>query len=927
MSTETLTKQQIYAPMPIKTQVQAIFESDSAADCVALVWPEELEAAEFVNEVDGKPTRFVYCPSELAMREALVDYSQAREPLVLVSKYNEVQLAKDVLARLWRNAPQQISPWKNLQQFIKVREIDPRLKKNGGWIAKALLGRLDQYQHKVSFGEVLDQENAWKALALAYLDYREPTLDLQSLFSWSANGGGAALVNQLPADLKENLEDWLKLGLLKSSALVNAMLLAGQADDLLSIGLACSVLYYPGIEQLSSVDTTQLHISRGVFKERYVAGRHFEQGLLQQFGSEAVKSVVLLLEQRGYQAMDASLGKAEQILASLDLAPIVGLSTVLPASLQSRLGRYAHALNGVLGGGSTGLAEAALAEVHLHVLAGFAAQQETMHRAEMALRLAKWLRQAPESSANTGAAIREYIEQGCFADWARSVVWPGDVHEDLGKVYHQLTERASKQREAQNKAFSQHMNGIARGDVLADNFIPVESALDRLVAPIAKENPVFLLVLDGMSEAVYRELSEDLVQHHWLEVRAEANQCDSCLIAALPTVTQVSRCSLLSGFLQGGAAADEKKAFSAHPELKKLASTRFPPTVFHKQDLVQAGSGALSSDVRSKLANTEYRVLAAVINAIDDQLSSSSQVSVDWTLKRLSLVRQVLEAAREAGRVVIITSDHGHVLDHDSFYQPSSAASNDNGGERYQLAADDISEHEIALTGKRVVTASNAVVLPWTERLRYTKSKNMGYHGGASLQEVVIPLGVFVSASHIAALPGWVEVPRYLPEWWQSESIVVENKEGNFTNNPSAAASHATKKSKKAKDSAAVAEVMDDMFASPIEIASHASVQGPAWIDALFASSVYLQAKGRAGRTAVKEEQLRALIELLNLQQGQAMEAAVLRQLAMPKLRLRGFLAGAQKLLNIDGYPILSVDRESQTIKLSISDLKKQFEL
>ena len=156
---------------------------------------------------------------------------------------------------------------------------------------------------------------------------------------------------------------------------------------------------------------------------------------------------------------------------------------------------------------------------------------------------------------------------------------------------------------------------------------------------------------------------------------------------------------------------------------------------------------------------------------------------------------------------------------------------------------------------------------------------------------------------------------------------MVENKEGNFTNNPSAAASHATKKSKKAKDSAAVAEVMDDMFASPIEIASHASVQGPAWIDALFASSVYLQAKGRAGRTAVKEEQLRALIELLNLQQGQAMEAAVLRQLAMPKLRLRGFLAGAQKLLNIDGYPILSVDRESQTIKLSISDLKKQFEL
>jgi len=925
MSTATLTKQQFYAPMPIRTQVQAIYESDAAADCVALVWPEELETAEFVNEVDGKSTRFVYCPSELAMREALVEFAQANERLVLVSKYNEVQLAKDVLARLWRHAPQQISPWKNLQQFIKVQVIDPRLKKNGGWVAKALLGRLDQYQHKISFGEVLDQENAWKALALAYLDYREPTLDLQSLFSWSASGGAAALVHQLPVDLKDNLEDWLKLGLSKSSVLVNALLLDGQADDLLSIGLACSVMYYPRIEQSSSVDTTQLHISRGVFKERYLAGQTFEQGLLQQFGNEAVKSVVLLLQQRGYQAMDASLGKAEQILASLDLAPVVGLSTVLPASLQSRLSRYAHALSGVLAGGSVSLAEAALAEVEQHVLAGFAAQQETMHRAEMALRLAKWLKQAPESSANTGAAIREYIEQGCFADWARSVVWSGDVHEDLSKVYHQLTERAGEKREAQNKAFAQHMTSIARGDVLADNFIPVESALERLVAPIAKASPVFFLVLDGMSEAVYRELNEDLVKHHWLEVRVETNQFDPCLVAALPTVTQVSRCSLLSGFLQEGGAADEKKAFSAHPELKKLASTKFPPTVFHKPDLVQAGSGALSSDVRSKLANTEYRILAAVINAIDDQLSSSSQVSVDWTLKRLSLVRQVLEAAREAGRVVIITSDHGHVLDHDSFYHQSSS---DN-GERYQLASDNVSEHEVALTGKRVVTADNAVVLPWTERLRYTKSKSMGYHGGASLQEVVIPLGVFVSAAHVEALPCWVEVPRHIPEWWLAESIVTEDKgSASTTQEGIAAVSQAAKKSKKAKESEAVAEVMDDMFASPVDAAPSGFVQdASSWVDALFVSSVFQQVKVRAGRTAVKEQQLRALIELLDQQQGQAMEAVVLRQLAMPKLRLRGFLAGAQKLLNIDGYPILSVDRESQTIKLSISDLKNQFEL
>lgn len=925
MSTATLTNPQFYVPMPIRTQVQAIYERDAAADCVALVWPEELEAAEFINEVDGKTTRFVYCSSELAMREALVDFAQAPERLVLISKYNEVQLAKDVLARLWRYAPQQISPWKNLQQFIKVREIDPRLKKSGRWVAKALLGRLEQYQHKISFGEVLDQESAWKALALAYLNYQESTLDLQSLFSWSVSGGAAAMVERLPDDLKDNLDDWLRLGLPKSSVLVKALLLDGQADDLLSIGLACSIMYYPGIVQQPGTDTTQLHISRGVFKERFLAGETFDQGLLQQLGIEAVKSATMLLQQRGYQAMDAALGKAEQILASLDLASVIERSPVLPASMQSRLSRYAHALSSVLAGGDTSLAEAALADVKQHVLASFTAQQETMQRAEMAIRLVRWLKLAPETFANTAAALSEYIKQGSFADWARSVVWSGDAHEGLSKVYHLVTERVGEKREAQNKAFAQHMDSIARGDVLPDNFIPVEAALQRLVAPIAKENPVLFLVLDGMSEAVYRELNEDLVKHHWLELRTESAQDAPCLVAALPTITQVSRCSLLSGFLQKGGAADEKKAFAAHPELKKLASTKFPPTVYHKADLIQSGSGALNDDVRSKLANTEYRLLGMVINAIDDQLSSSSQVSVGWTLDSISLLRQVLEAAREAGRVVIITSDHGHVLDHDSFYQPSALES----GERYRLASDNIFEYEVQLSGNRVVTTDSTVVLPWSERLRYTKSKSMGYHGGASLQEVVIPLGVFAHSAHAGALPGWVEVPRHLPEWWHAESIVNEVA-GSYTSSVQDAALTAgkvTKKSKKAKESEAVAGVMGDMFVSSTEVVLVGATQRSAWIDTLFGSSIYQQVKNRAGRTAVKEEQLRALIQLLDQHQGQVMEAVVLRHLAIPKLRLRGFLAGAQKLLNIDGYPILSVDRESQTIKLSISDLKTQFEL
>lgn len=922
MSNAISSISQSFVPVPIERQVEAIYESDNTANCIALVWPEELLEKEVTREIDGKPTRFVYCSSELAMREALVEYSDSPERLVLVSKFNEVQLAKDVLARVWKYSPQHISPWKNLQQFIKVKSIDPRLQRNGQWIAKALLARLERYQHDISFGEVLDLESAWRALALGYLDYREKTLDLQSIFSWSTSSDSATLVDQLPLELKDNLSDWLDQGLPNYSALVKTLMLDGQVDDLLSIGLACSVLFYQGLEQLPQVESVQLHLSRGRFSERYLAGHNYDRGLLHKFGNEAVLVTEQLLRERGYKPLNSVLGKAEQILASLDLMSLIDLSTILPNGLQRRITSYALTLKDVLAGKDVIIAEASLEEVKQHSLASFPAWREVIERAEMAIRLVRWIKLDKTSVSGSLEAIEEYIDHGCFADWARSVVWYGDANEMLSQVYHDITTRVTEERELQNQGFGKNIESITRGDEISERYIPVESVLERLIAPIAEESPVLLLVLDGMSLAVYRELSEDLLKHHWLEVQKSEMKRGTCLLSALPTVTQVSRFSLLSGSLGIGLAADEKKLFSGNSFLKKNAR-RYPPEVFHKQDLHQPKSNALNGSVRAKLANKDYRILATVINAIDDQLSSSSQVSFDWTVDSITLLSQVLEAAREAGRVIVITSDHGHVLDHDSFYQKSSS---DN-GERYQHGGGDCSDYEVEVSGDRVITEGKSVVLPWSERLRYTKSKSMGYHGGASLQEVVIPIGVFVSANDTESLVGWTEVPRYLPDWWFKKS----DASGSATLSETGGAWDSPRKgkdTKQVKKAKAAAEFMDDMFSGFAENEDGETFkQGADWIDKLFESTVYQQIKNRAGRRAIQEDQLHALIQLLDKHQGQVMEATVLQHLSLPKIRLRGFLAGAQKLLNVDGYAILSVERESQTIRLNISDLKKQFEL
>jgi len=920
-------------PNPILSQLQAIYERDASADSIAIVWPEDIPKVIAKTDVGGKKVRIVSCVSELDMRETLVEHQDQAfnngESLVMLSKYDAVSLAKDVLARLWRNEPQRISPWKSLQQLIKVREIDPRLtRKNGRWLAEALLACFDHYHAEINFGEVLDQDKAWQALAKGYLSYDEPALDLQSLFSWSMSNDIAALVKKLPDDVNDNLTDWLDLGMPDYSELIESLLQQGHGSDLLPIGLACSVLFHPNLEASGLVDIASIHGVRAVFKDRYLSGSTVDKTLLLRFGQAANDAAMVFFKNKGIKSIDSALGKAEQFLASIGGLPAAGLSEILPRSYQDRLSAYASSLSGVMVAGDIDKAELALRSLQQHIWAGMPAQQEQVERGLMALRLIRWVKLEDAVVNNAAMSMDEYIQNGSFVDWARSVVWAGDVHDELNKVYHQLIETACVKRESQNKQFSEQLISIARGDKFEDCKLPVENALDDLLLPIAQKSPVLLLVMDGMNEAVYRGLTEDLINSSWVEVRSSVGAKENCLIAALPTITKVSRCSLLSGALVEGIAADEKKAFANHAGLKKVASAKYPPIVFHKSDLQQAGTGSLNADVRSKIANKDHKVIATVINAIDDQLSSSSQVSVDWSLASIAVLRQVLEAARDAGRVVIITSDHGHVLDHDSsFINPSdNSVSN---GERYQLSDAQVSASEISVKGNRVVTSTKSVTLPWSEKVRYTKGKSLGYHGGGSLQEVVIPLGVFINSDD--ELEGWSEVPKVMPSWWYQEAMTENLTSIDLDNLKAEQPKVEKKKTAKAKKIAAISEVVDDMFGGPAVVEPSVADPRPkdayaSWIGALFDSAVYESIKSRSGR-GIKDEQLHAFLELMDANQGQVMEAMVIRQLSIPKLRIRGFLSGVQKLLNVDGYPILSVERDSQTVKLNINDLKQQFEL
>ena len=76
-----------------------------------------------------------------------------------------------------------------------------------------------------------------------------------------------------------------------------------------------------------------------------------------------------------------------------------------------------------------------------------------------------------------------------------------------------------------------------------------------------------------------------------------------------------------------------------------------------------------------------------------------------------------------------------------------------------------LGEGELRLSGPRVLIAeSKAVIVPWSENIRYGIKKN-GYHGGVAPQEMVTPIAVLSPSD---AFPeGWVDVPVDMPLWWE----------------------------------------------------------------------------------------------------------------------------------------------------------------
>lgn len=340
-----------------------------------------------------------------------------------------------------------------------------------------------------------------------------------------------------------------------------------------------------------------------------------------------------------------------------------------------------------------------------------------------------------------------------------------EPHIDLSTAYGKLFDVLTVIREKQSYQFAQLLKDWTAIGSTRKSVLPIEQIVETVVAPLAATQPVLLIVIDGMSFAVVYELLSDLTQKHWQLITPDAQTSTiRAGLAAIPSETKVSRTSLICGALTQGQQHHEKKGFSQHPGLFQHCKRSAPPLLFHKDALHSITPPILSEELYNAINSEKHQVVGLVINAVDDLLSKGDQVDIDWTCDRINILEPILQAANNAERLVILTSDHGHVLHHGTQYQSA------NGGERWRVDEGNPRQGELQIEGDRVISAnSKSVIAPWTEKLRYSGHKKTAIMGGINPQEIIVPIAILTSS--LKCPEGWQEKSLSYPDWWDMQKF------------------------------------------------------------------------------------------------------------------------------------------------------------
>lgn len=849
----------------------------------------------------GRQARVVPCVSPLAVWEHLVA-ERGDEVLVLLTDIPGTELGAGVRSRIFRQQVITVEPWDLVVDAFGAQVPDTALE-GERWAGQALLDAMPPGGWPRLTTRVLTRDVALRHLAAVRLGLERrghgpDDLDVTTLLRWSVEPGAVEAFGLLRQDEREGLARWLIEQFGHPARALFALVDAGRGADALPLGLVCDALW--------TTDTPDAVRAQGRVDQYF--GNLDDDAAVRGLAEAAVQVVGAMLTDRSAEIRrqgHAVLDRAEQLLILFNAAGSAGHSSILRVGFAQRVGDAARALLAGLANPGDPALGAAVDSLASHRLAE--AEAERVRRVRMAQRLVRWLGTTVEAPASVADGVQRQIAEWGWVDLALNHVWAGeDVRPELQQAFREVHQRAQQRRRDLDAAFANRLAAWATAGPGNDgDLLTVENLLPRVIDPLLRTHrPVLLVVLDGMSAAVAVELADQLSQH-WVEYDPLARGGTGRrrgIAAALPTLTAVSRTSLFAGALRAGTQATEQQVF-------KQGRWGDDARIFHKGPARGGAGEVLSGDLTDALAGPA-RLVAVVLNTVDDSLAHGREGDeAGWQLDGVGVLRNLLDLARNAGRAVVITSDHGHVLERGGEHVRAADAAS----ARHRTGPGPAGPGEVELSGPRVVAEEHRIIALWDPLRRYRPSK-AGYHGGASLAEVTIPLLAYLPPYADDVPQGWAPVESRQPEWWEATAPAV-----------TVVPAPVPPAKPRRKAPVVAGEALFDVPEMP-PAPGAAPATGGDLVDALLGTELFKAQHGLTPRRVdlgKVEAAMRALVEAKGV-----LSAAVLTQRAgeLPG-RATGFVNTLQRIFNVDNYPVLSLIDDGRTVRLDLALLRTQFGL
>lgn len=837
-------------------------------------------------DVDGHTVHVQPARSQLAVLAAYADLPED-DYLVVLTDRPDRDLGDAVLVRAANRAVEQPDDWDAVAAMTGAREIDPGLRRLGRWAATALLDLRPEQGWPPASSDVLTAGEAMSWLLATVLGEPADTAwDAVRLVEVLSSRDARQAWAGADDELRRRLTAWATDAVAPHAGLALSAARSSRVS-VLAIGLALDVLWPRTDEPDPGRDAARVRI------ERFVGGDPINPDDARALARDA-RDIALRMDDAEDPELPAVLNQAERLLVDLQWPAGAGQSDLLLPGLVARLERLAAQVDAHLTGATgTDALERALSAVLDHRLAR--RERHEVTAARMATRLVRWLSLTHESAATLGESLQQQVDDGGWVDRAVAAVWTGSAFPAVVAAYRRLAERVLRQRGTRDRrAAHQLATATAAGESPA-GVVPVERVLSDVVRPLSERVPVLLLVLDGMSTGVATAIAQDATESGWTELLPDGRAARIPGLAVLPTVTTFSRTSLLCGELTPGAQTREKGRF------RELTGG----PVFHKDDLRTEAGDRLARPVREAIADTKTRVVAAVLNTIDDSLAKEDPDATVWDLDRVGHLRDLLNAAALAGRTVVLTSDHGHVVERGGTARPTAGAD-----ARWRpLSTGPAGADEVVVRGERVLAPGGEAVLAVDEGLRYG-AKAGGYHGGASLAEITVPIVVLDRT--LQNVRGWRAAAPQTPVWWHEPvTAPVET---------TPAPPKRSARRRPTEDS------LDLMLPGLSELAAEPEPRA-SLVERLLSAPGYAAQRARAGRRALGDDVVRAVLTALLDRGGRAHRETVAAAAGVAEANLEPTLAALRRLLNVDGYAVVGEDPDGVTVVLDEKLLAEQFEL